>query len=318
MGTGDGPPPPHRRAFACPRRLRHGRCRLGRAARADGAERRLGEPADPRRHGGRTDGSEERRLLPGRRPPDGPGSRESRFRPQDAARAAGAGAGAGRPDRSRRRGLDPADDGDTTTTVPSTTTTTTTAAAAAAPKQLANPDKAVTMAQLDARLVAVLGPRARPPRPSRRAPRPQASKVPSRFGTEVVARLLGLRLNHPASADALELLPNDPATRAEAAYSVAQMLNFDGWEVQGILQLADAFVLPGAQRPADADPRHRGRAHRHALHLGRHERGPRRSSASRPAAATTAPASSGASTSSRPTRTRAASRRPSAAARPSR
>src|SRR5919197_1407665 len=34
--------------------------------------------------------------------------------------------------------------------------------------------------------------------------------VPSRFGTESVVRLLGLRTNHPAKQDDLELLPNDP------------------------------------------------------------------------------------------------------------
>ena len=41
-----------------------------------------------------------------------------------------------------------------------------------------------------------------PARRTRRGPR-----APSRFGTEVVARLLGLRTNHPAAQDALELLP---------------------------------------------------------------------------------------------------------------
>jgi cell wall-associated NlpC family hydrolase len=147
--------------------------------------------------------------------------------------------------------LDPGDPGAGTTTAPSTTAgtttatvpSTTTAATAAAPKQLANPGKPVTMAQLDARLVAALG-LSQAASTFTKSAKAAGLKVPSRFGTEVVARLLGLRLNHPASADALELLPNDPATRAEAAYSVAQMLTFDGWEVQGILQLADAFVLP--------------------------------------------------------------------------
>jgi hypothetical protein len=53
-----------------------------------------------------------------------------------------------------------------------------------------------------------------------------------------------LRLNHPASEDSLELLPNDPATRAEAAYSAAQVLRFSGWEVEGVQILADTFELP--------------------------------------------------------------------------
>ena len=58
--------------------------------------------------------------------------------------------------------------------------------------------------------------------------------MPPRFGTEVVARLLGLRLDHPAAEDALELAPGDPATRAEAAYSAAQILGFSGWEVAAV------------------------------------------------------------------------------------
>jgi cell wall-associated NlpC family hydrolase len=146
--------------------------------------------------------------------------------------------------------LDPTDPGAGATTTGATTTatttappTTTSAPAPAAPKQVANPTKPVTIAQLDARLVGVLG-LSQAASTFAKSAKADGLVVPSRFGTEVVARLLGLRLNHPASADALELLPNDPATRAEAAYSAAQMLTFDGWEVQGILQLADAFVLP--------------------------------------------------------------------------
>ena len=50
-------------------------------------------------------------------------------------------------------------------------------------------------------------------------------RPPARTGTETVARLLGLRLNHPAGQDDLELLPDQPITRAEAAYSVAQVLS---------------------------------------------------------------------------------------------
>jgi cell wall-associated NlpC family hydrolase len=113
----------------------------------------------------------------------------------------------------------------------------------AAPKQLARPDAPVTMAQLDARLVSALGLHTAAGEFAAGA-RTAGLKVPSRFGTEVVARLLGLRFNHPASEDALELLPNDPATRAEAAYSAAQVLHFDDWEASGVQSLADAFALP--------------------------------------------------------------------------
>ena len=113
----------------------------------------------------------------------------------------------------------------------------------AAPKQLARPDAPVTMAQLDARLVSALG-LSGAAGEFATAARAAGLKVPSRFGTEVVARLLDLRTNHPASEDALELLPNDPATRAEAAYSAAQVLHFDDWETTNVQSLADAFALP--------------------------------------------------------------------------
>jgi cell wall-associated NlpC family hydrolase len=65
---------------------------------------------------------------------------------------------------------------------------------------------------------------------------------PGRFGTEVVARLLGLRLDHPQ--DALELGPGDLATRAEAAYSAAKILRQQGWESSYVAGLAASFAPP--------------------------------------------------------------------------
>jgi cell wall-associated NlpC family hydrolase len=67
---------------------------------------------------------------------------------------------------------------------------------------------------------------------------------PARFGTEAVARLLGLRTNHPAAQDNLELSPGEPATRAEAAYSAARILRFGEWDVSDVEELAGTFVLP--------------------------------------------------------------------------
>jgi cell wall-associated NlpC family hydrolase len=101
----------------------------------------------------------------------------------------------------------------------------------------------VTMASLDLQLVGALGlgPAAQQLAQSARA---AGLKVPARFGSEVVARLLGLRVNHPAKQDALELLPDDPATRAEAAYSAARILSFSGDETQSIEDAASAFALP--------------------------------------------------------------------------
>jgi cell wall-associated NlpC family hydrolase len=130
-----------------------------------------------------------------------------------------------------------------TTTAPATTTTTTTAPVPTGPKQVANPARAVTIWQLDARLVGALGLSKAASTFARNA-RLAGLQVPARFGTEAVARLLGLRLNHPASQDSLELRPGDPATRAEAAYSVAQLLDFDGFAAAGLQSLADAFTLP--------------------------------------------------------------------------
>jgi cell wall-associated NlpC family hydrolase len=67
---------------------------------------------------------------------------------------------------------------------------------------------------------------------------------PARFGSEVVARYLGLRFNHPAAQDALELYPWQPITRAEAAYSLARILRFSGWEAQEARATFARFQLP--------------------------------------------------------------------------
>ena len=60
----------------------------------------------------------------------------------------------------------------------------------------------------------------------------------------MVARLIGLRKNHEARFDALELRPDDVATRAEAAYSAAQILRFSGWELEAVEEASLEFELP--------------------------------------------------------------------------
>jgi cell wall-associated NlpC family hydrolase len=60
----------------------------------------------------------------------------------------------------------------------------------------------------------------------------------------VVARFLGLRYDHPAGTDRLELYPYDRITRAEAAWSLAQVLGFDGREVSNARQTLSSFELP--------------------------------------------------------------------------
>jgi cell wall-associated NlpC family hydrolase len=107
----------------------------------------------------------------------------------------------------------------------------------------ADPAAPVTMAKLDSGLVATLGLR------TEAAAFATAAKAaglapPSRFGTEVVARLIGLRTNHPAGQDALELLPNDTATRAEAAFSAARILGLGDWELQSVDDAAQTFEVP--------------------------------------------------------------------------
>jgi cell wall-associated NlpC family hydrolase len=137
----------------------------------------------------------------------------------------------------------PTTTGPPTTTDTVTTTTTTTTDETPAPKQVANPDRPVPMWELDARLVGALG-LGNAAAAFNRGTRAAGLRVPTRFGTEVVARLLGLRLNHPASDDSLELRPQDTATRAEAAYSVAQILQFSDWQIPSVEAAAQSFALP--------------------------------------------------------------------------
>jgi cell wall-associated NlpC family hydrolase len=131
----------------------------------------------------------------------------------------------------------------TTTTATTTTTVATTPLPPAVPKQVADPGRPVQMWELDARLVGALGLNDAAAEFAKGA-RAAGLTVPPRFGTETVARLLGLRLNHPANEDSLELRPQDTATRAEAAYSVAQILGFSDWQVSGLEQAAQSFSLP--------------------------------------------------------------------------
>ena len=105
------------------------------------------------------------------------------------------------------------------------------------------PERAVTIRELDAALVGFvgLGDAARVVtarlRAAGLAPKPGA-------GTEVVARLLGFRFNHPAAQDALELGPNDAATRAEAAFSLAQLLQLSRWSSEWIRSEIATLELP--------------------------------------------------------------------------
>jgi len=111
------------------------------------------------------------------------------------------------------------------------------------PRRVARPDASVTMAQLDARLVSALGLGAEAEAFQQKAAA-AGLRPPPRFGTEVVARLLGLRTNHPAGEDDLERLPSDAAPRAEAAYSAAAILRMSEWQTTSVQDAAAAFELP--------------------------------------------------------------------------
>jgi len=67
---------------------------------------------------------------------------------------------------------------------------------------------------------------------------------PAYFGTEVVARDLDLRYDHPSGTDQLELFPSDPITRAEAAWSLAEVAGFGSWNVDGARETLTQFALP--------------------------------------------------------------------------
>ena len=99
------------------------------------------------------------------------------------------------------------------------------------------------MRELDAQLVGALG-------LSEAAKRLRTAAVlgglspTSMLGTETVARLLGLRFNHPRGQDQLEILPNQPATRAEAAYSIARAMKLSDDQVARLDALSQTFSVP--------------------------------------------------------------------------
>jgi cell wall-associated NlpC family hydrolase len=110
----------------------------------------------------------------------------------------------------------------------------------------------VSVTAFDARLVAQLG-LSDVARHVQATAQAAGLRPPRTFGTEVVARYLGLRDDHPAPDDGLELYPWDPVTRAEAAHSLATILHTGEWAVAGARAQLAAFTLPAydpAQRAA--------------------------------------------------------------------
>jgi cell wall-associated NlpC family hydrolase len=96
-----------------------------------------------------------------------------------------------------------------------------------------DPYALVSIRELDARLVTLAG--LRPAAQSVRLAAVDAGLEPRPWlGTETVARMLGFRINHPRGEDQLELQVSQPATRAEAAYSIARYLALDASSVGSV------------------------------------------------------------------------------------
>ena len=113
----------------------------------------------------------------------------------------------------------------------------------AVPFQTEDLDRPVTIRELDAALVTAAGLRVSARRiryaATRAGLRPKGS-----LGTETVARMLGLRVNHLREHDQLEPQLTQPATRAEAAYSLARLLALQPTEIDAVRKTADTFSLP--------------------------------------------------------------------------
>jgi cell wall-associated NlpC family hydrolase len=108
---------------------------------------------------------------------------------------------------------------------------------------IGDPTALVTVRELDARLVSLAG--LRPAAQAIRLAAVDAGLTPRPWlGTETVARMLGLRINHPRTEDALELQVTQPVTRAEAAYSVAVYLELDPLQFERVRTEAESFSLP--------------------------------------------------------------------------
>jgi len=111
------------------------------------------------------------------------------------------------------------------------------------PQTVVHPTAPVTVVGLDAALVRAVG--LRSAAYTFRVKTKAAGLRPGvRFGTEVVARLLRLRFNHPAASDGLEQLPTDSITRAETAYSVARVLELSQGDLQWVSWLSTTYSPP--------------------------------------------------------------------------
>ena len=106
-----------------------------------------------------------------------------------------------------------------------------------------DPNRIVTVRELDARLVSLVG--LRSAAMQIRLAAFNAGLAPkSWLGTETIARMLGLRINHERASETLELQLSQPATRAEAAYSLARVLELTPEELETARETAATFAVP--------------------------------------------------------------------------
>jgi cell wall-associated NlpC family hydrolase len=104
-------------------------------------------------------------------------------------------------------------------------------------------DRPVTVRELDAQLVTAIG--FRPYARDLRLAALDAGLAPRQWlGTETVARMLGLRVNHVKTQDEIELQVGQPATRAEAAYSIARVLSLSPYELESVRLALESFTFP--------------------------------------------------------------------------
>ena len=69
-------------------------------------------------------------------------------------------------------------------------------------------------------------------------------RPPKLFGSEVVARMLEIRHNQGKKDEALELYPWEPITRAEVAWSIAELVELPQSEVTWVRRWLETYRLP--------------------------------------------------------------------------
>jgi cell wall-associated NlpC family hydrolase len=106
-----------------------------------------------------------------------------------------------------------------------------------------DPTRPVTIRELDARLVTAVG-LSGAAKQIRAAAEAAGLKPRPSLGTETMARLLGFRADHPFGQDDLERGLADPASRADAAYSLAKLMATAPGNVVRLKELAGAVSFP--------------------------------------------------------------------------